>query len=94
MVLGDVSHGMAREVRLNELDAVLGELDYPAARQAVRSELGDVTLVYADGTEPAAAVVERLQEERFEDADDLRGSLFAALPTEAVGEPGQAEGEG
>ena len=85
---------MAREVRLNNLDAVLVELDYPVSRDDVTSELGDVTLVYADGSESLPDVLNRIDEDEFVDADDLRGSVFSALPTEAVGEPGQSEGEG
>jgi len=94
MVAGPVCDSMPREVRLNELDAVLAELDYPAAHDTAAAELSDVTLVYADGSESLSAVFERIEDDEFADADDLRGSVFAALPTEAVGEPGQSEGEG
>ncbi|MFB6121359.1 MAG: hypothetical protein ABEJ68_09620 [Halobacteriaceae archaeon] len=85
---------MAREVRLNNLDGVLAELDYPVSHGAAAAELSDVTLVYADGTENLSKVFDRIEDDSFADADDLRGSVFGALPTEAVGEPGQSEGEG
>jgi hypothetical protein len=83
-----------REIRLSNLDTVLAGLDYPVSKGTATAELSDVTLVYADGRENLSRVFERIDEDSFTDADDLRGSVFAALPTEAVGEPGQSEGEG
>ena len=82
------------EVHLNELRTVIGPLDYPISREDAREELSGVTLLYADGDEDLAAVVGRVNEEAFEGVDDLETEIYNNLPVEAVGEPGQSEGEG
>ena len=82
------------EVKLSRLEERLGDLSYPITLSAAREQLDDVLLRYADGQEPLAAVLERSNAERFESADDLVLEVYNHLPTEAVGEPGQSEGEG
>lgn len=86
--------GVPREIPLNELDARLDELTYPIDREAVHRECGDDVLLYADGTEPMADVLERAGSEQFDSRDELVSELYSVLPVQAVGEPGQSEGEG
>jgi len=50
--------------------------------------------VYADGTEPLAAVLDRIDDEQFESPDEVQLSIYNIIPVEGVGEPGQSEGEG
>jgi hypothetical protein len=83
-----------REVKLNRLDSELDTLTYPATRADVEAELGDVKLRYADGEEELLDVLERIEADVFTGSDDLRADLLNVLPVEAVGEPGQSEGEG
>jgi hypothetical protein len=83
-----------RDVPLNRLSAVLESLDYPLSKAAVREWVSDITLLYADGEEPLADVVSRTNVDSFADAADLEAEIFSNLPVEAVGEPGQSEGEG
>jgi hypothetical protein len=85
---------MTREVMLNRLRTVLDPLDYPIPKNEAREVLTDVTLLYADGDEPLADVVGRANVEAFEDPEDLETEIYNNLPVEAVGEPGQSEGEG
>lgn len=85
---------MVREVPLNELDALLEELSYPVDRATVRERFDDVVLLYADGEEAMSSVLDRTASERFTSPDDLVMELYSELPVEAVGEPGQSEGEG
>lgn len=85
---------MTRAVKLNELDALLDGLSYPAGREAVADELADVTLVLADGRVEADAVLAETDAERFESREALASELMSRLPREAVGEPFQSEGEG
>ncbi|HKJ59996.1 MAG TPA: DUF5789 family protein [Halobacteriales archaeon] len=82
------------EVKLSELESVLAELSYPVSKRAAVEELDDVTLLYADGEEDLEAVLERVNTEYFESWQDLSAEIYNHLPTEAVGEPGQSEGEG
>ncbi|MFC7045050.1 DUF5789 family protein [Halobacteriaceae archaeon GCM10025711] len=85
---------MVREVNLNDVAAVLAELSYPASKDEVRKAFGDVLLRYADGEERLGVVLDRVEDDEFDSVDDLQTDLFNQFPTEAVGEPGQSEGEG
>ncbi len=84
---------MANQIRLNELRPVIEELDYPIVKDAASEELDDVTLLYADGEEPLAAVVSRSDVDSFEDVEALELEIQNNLPIEAVGEPGQSDGD-
>ncbi|MFB6073929.1 MAG: hypothetical protein ABEJ89_02835 [Haloarculaceae archaeon] len=85
---------MVRRVKLNELGALCADLSYPVDRDAAVERFDDVVLVYADGEEPLPDVLSRIATERFESPDDLTTAVMNVLPVEAVGEPGQSEGEG
>lgn len=85
---------MARDVKLDELEPVLQELDYPAAREATAERFEDVTLVLADGEENLGALVAGSGDDTFESVDDLEEEVLNLLPRHAVGEPYQSEGEG
>jgi hypothetical protein len=85
---------MPREVKLNQLRELLVEAAYPLDTSTARERYGDVSLVYADGTEPLPAVLDRIESEQFDSVDDAQSSIMNAIPVEGVGEPGQSEGEG
>jgi hypothetical protein len=72
---------------------VIDALDYPIRNDVAREELDDVTLLYADGEERLAAVVSRSDRDSFEDVEDLELEIQNNLPIEAVGEPGQSDGD-
>lgn len=85
---------MTTEVKLNELDEAFKGLRFPVERETVATELDDVVLVYADGEESLPDVLDRVETQSFADRDELENEIYNALPVEAVGEPGQSEGEG
>ncbi|WP_226011700.1 DUF5789 family protein [Halomicrobium salinisoli] len=85
---------MPEEVKLNQLEKVLDRFQYPVARDEVAAQLDDVVLRYADGEEELPTVLDRVDDQEFDSRDELENSIYNALPTEAVGEPGQSEGEG
>lgn len=85
---------MPEEVELNRLRDLLDALEYPLSKDDARGETADVTLRYADGEEPLAAVISRSHDDGFESAEELEAEIYGNLPVEAVGEPGQSEGEG
>jgi len=78
---------------LDRCRPLLETLAYPLSRSEVCAELGGVTLLYADGEESFATAVGRTPSDRYESADDLELELFMSLPIDAVGEPGQSEGD-
>lgn len=85
---------MTRDVKLDELDAILAELDYPVARESAVERFDDVTLALADGEENLGSLVARSGDDSFDSVDDLQEEVLNLLPREAVGEPHQSEGEG
>ncbi|WP_255197030.1 hypothetical protein [Halorarius litoreus] len=84
---------MSRTVKLSRLPTFLETLDYPLSRRRIAGEVDDVTLLMADGEAPLDTVVDRLSSNRFESSSELEAELYQFLPIEAVGEPGQAEGD-
>jgi hypothetical protein len=92
--IGVVLLHMARKVKLNELDAVLGDLEYPIDRETVEAECSDVTIKLADGEADFSAVLSSSSDQTFDSPDELTEELLSLLPRAAVGEPYQAEGEG
>lgn len=84
---------MGESIRLNRLATVITDLDYPLSKHDALDELSDVTLVYADGEEPLPAVLQRANTEQFETPTDLETEIFNHVSIEAVGEPGQSEGD-
>ncbi|WP_188852116.1 hypothetical protein [Haloarcula argentinensis] len=85
---------MTREVKLNELTAPLETATYPLSVATAQQEFDDVRLMYADGTEPLAAVLDRIDDKQFDSPDEAQSSIYNTIPVEGVGEPGQSEGEG
>ena len=85
---------MTREVKLSRIDSALADLSYPISRDDAASRLDDVTLLLADGEANLGGVVEDSNADSFDSVDDLQNEVLNNLPREAVGEPGQSEGEG
>lgn len=81
------------EIKLSDLDSLLRRLDYPVNREDVAAEVGDVTLLLADGDRRLRDVLDELGTDSFENRDDLENEIYSHLPQEALGEPGQSEGD-
>ncbi|WP_222919970.1 hypothetical protein [Natrinema sp. SYSU A 869] len=82
------------DVKLSHIESVLEDLEYPITQDEAAAELGDVTLLLADGERNLGSLIEQSGSDRFESMDDLESELNNVLPREAVGEPYQSEGEG
>ena len=81
-------------VKLSHVESALEELEYPISGAEAADRFDDTTLTYADGEENLGHLIRDLPSSQFADADELVNELYNLLPTEAVGEPGQSEGEG
>lgn len=84
---------MSRKVRFSDVSDVLTELEYPIDRSAAGTELAEVTLVLADGSENFGDLIRATDSDAFESAADLEAELHNTLPRGAVGEPYQSEGD-
>lgn len=85
---------METTVKLSRLEDALEELSYPVERELAAERLADVTVTYADGESNLGDIVADVGADRFDSVEDLRDEVYEYLPVEAVGEPGQSEGEG
>lgn len=78
---------MTREVKLNRLETVLSDLDYPVSREAIATDCTDVTLVLSEGTENLGELIAESNDDTFDSRDDLANEIWNLLPQDAVGEP-------
>ena len=84
---------MATEVKLSEIEPELSKLDYPVTRAAAVQRYEGVTLLFADGEADLGDLIAETGSSEFESTDDLYTDLQNVLPVEAVGEPGQSDGD-
>lgn len=81
-------------VKLSRVESLFEELTFPVAREHAAERFADVTLQFAGGEGNLGEYVAECPSETFDSPDDLFADLNVVLPVEAVGEPGQSEGEG
>ena len=84
---------MERPVKLSRIEPVLDTLDYPVTRTDAAAQLSDVTLQLADGETNLGEAIAVARSDAFGSVDDLETALFNVLPIEALGEPGQSDGD-
>ncbi|QLG62158.1 DUF5789 family protein [Halorarum salinum] len=80
-------------VRLSRVESRLDDLQYPISREDAAEHFADTTLTYADGEENLGDRILDCRSESFADLDELVSDLYNILPVEALGEPGQSEGD-
>lgn len=85
---------MGRTIKLSHVDEVLEGLSYPISHDEAAAELDEVTVQFANGEANLGGIVADTASDRFDSSAELRDELYAYLPTDAVGEPGQSEGDG
>jgi len=90
---GTVIDGVTDKIKLNRVKDVLDRVEYPQSRADAASEFDDVTLILADGEANLGELIAQADRETFRSADDLSTELNNVMPIEAVGEPGQSEGD-
>lgn len=93
MYFGGVSRGVTRSVKLNRVESLFGELEYPVDRDAASAAFTDTTVVFADGRANLGRLVADASSDSFDGPDELYADLNNSLPVEAVGEPGQSDGD-
>ncbi|WP_149784940.1 DUF5789 family protein [Halorubrum aquaticum] len=84
---------MTRTIRLNRIDGVLSELEYPVEPSTVATECDDVTVRLADGEVNLGATVSSSTAVEFASVEELTEELMSLLPRRAVGEPFQSDGD-
>ncbi|WP_129116807.1 DUF5789 family protein [Halegenticoccus tardaugens] len=84
---------MPETVKLSRVESLFERLDYPTTRDAAAARFDDVTVLFADGEANLGRLVSETNSDAFDGPDELAAELNNALPIEAVGEPGQSEGD-
>ena len=84
---------MNQEITLSRLESALETRSWPASRSELVSAHADTTVLYADGEDDLGELIAAIDQERFESAEDLYVALQNVVPVEAVGEPGQSDGD-
>jgi hypothetical protein len=84
---------MADRIKVNRVKNVLERISYPVQKDEAATEFDDVTMVFADGETNLGEMIGRSDRNTFDSVDDLSTELNNVMPIEAVGEPGQSEGD-
>jgi hypothetical protein len=85
---------MSEHVKLSRVESLFERLDYPVTRDDAAAEFVDTTVTFADGEGNLGELVSEVGSDAFHGPDELFAELQNVVPVEAVGEPGQSEGEG
>lgn len=84
---------MNTEVHLSHIAETFQSYEYPIDRATLADACGGITVLFADGDADLGELVRETTHPRFESADDAFVALQNVLPIEAVGEPGQSDGD-
>ncbi|ELZ99036.1 hypothetical protein C440_01730 [Haloferax mucosum ATCC BAA-1512] len=84
---------MQEEIKLSRLESVLDSLSYPVARRDAAAAFDGVTVLMADGNADLGEMIRQCLPDEFASATDLYYELNNVMPIEAVGEPGQSDGD-
>jgi hypothetical protein len=86
-----VVHHHLDKMRLTEFERTLDRLEYPTTTERITSEFGGQELQFQDGSARVDQVIGRFGSETFTCADELRTTLYGALPGEAIGRKGYTD---
>jgi len=84
---------MSERVKLSRVETLFEDLDYPVTRDDAAAEYVDVTVTFADGEANLGELVSEVGSDAFHGPDELFAELQNVVPIEAVGEPGQSDGD-
>ena len=84
---------MTTPIKINRVKNVFSHETDPLGREAAASRLDDVALLFADGRSNPGELIARPNREAFDSVDDRCLEHNHVMPIEAVGEPGQSDGD-
>ncbi|QIB74112.1 hypothetical protein GL213_09195 [Halogeometricum borinquense] len=84
---------MDERIKLSRIEERLDDLSYPLTRDDAATKLADVTILMADGEANLGELVSEVGSDSFTSSGDLYEELQNVMPVEAIGEPGQSEGD-
>lgn len=84
---------MQDSIKLSRVESAFEELSYPVTRREAAMHFDGVTVLLADGTADLGRLIRNCHIDVFSGPADLYYELNNAMPIEAVGEPGQSDGD-
>ncbi len=84
---------MSQTIKLSRLQQQLESLSYPIDADEAADSFADTTVTFADGDADLGTLIGKIDADRFESAEGLYSDLNNVLPIEALGEPGQSDGD-
>jgi len=84
---------MTSKIRLSRAEDEFRDYSYPTAREDLADSCTGTTVLFADGDADLGDLVADIDQDRFESAEDAFAALQNVLPIEALGEPGQSDGD-
>jgi hypothetical protein len=84
---------MTDEIPLSRVEGEFETFSFPAARSDLAESCAGTTVLFADGDADLGELLAEIEQDRFESPEDAYVSLQNVLPIEAVGEPGQSDGD-
>ena len=84
---------MTDEINLSRLESTLEGHEYPVDREALAESFAGTTVLFADGDADLGDLLADVDQDTFESATDAHTALQNVLPIEALGEPGQSDGD-
>lgn len=89
----DDTKRMTDEVHLSRVESSFEDHSYPVARDDLASSCAGTTVLFADGEADLGELIADIEQARFQSAEDVFVALQNVLPIEALGEPGQSDGD-
>jgi hypothetical protein len=84
---------MTDTVKLSRVESRFEDLSYPVTRDDAAAAHAETTVTFADGEENLGVLISETYSDTFHGPDELLTALNNTLPVEAVGEPGQSDGD-
>lgn len=78
-------------MRLNDLDGVIDDMDYPTTSKEIIDSHGGRELALANGSETVQQVFDRCGSESFTSPDEARMTLYSSLSEGAIGRKGYTD---
>lgn len=78
-------------MRVTEFDRTIDRLEYPTTTEIITNVYGNQELHFQDGSERLERVFQRFGPESFASPDEVRMTLYGALPGEAIGRKGYTD---
>jgi hypothetical protein len=84
---------MTNRINLSRVEGEFEDYSFPTSRSDLVESCAGTTVLFADGDADLGELLADVEQERFESPQDAYTALQNVLPIEAVGEPGQSDGD-